>query len=227
MNYTFQFREINQNWDLLLQGVQTTLELSAMAMILGLLIAITNAALRMTPYRTVHFLVAAYVEVIRNTPLLVQGFLIFFGLPWLGLRLDSDVAALIALTVNVGAYTTEIVRAGLESVSKGQIEAGQALGLTRWQIFLKVELFQAISAVFPAISSQFILLLLASSLMSTIGATELTGAANDIQSRTFRSFEVYIVATVLYFIMAIAFSGLFFIIEKTVFQARNLSRGRS
>src|SRR5690606_21762161 len=108
------------------------------------------AVLRMTSSKSLGWLVTFYVELIRNTPLLVQGFLIFFGLPWLGLRLDSNTAALIALSVNVGAYATEIVRAGLESVSRGQIEAGQALGMTRWQIFLKVELFQALAAVFPS-----------------------------------------------------------------------------
>lgn len=227
MNYSFQFREVWQNWPLLLSGVSTTVELSALAMIIGLSIAIACAMLRRTSIKPVHWLVTAYVELIRNTPLLVQGFLIFFGLPWLGLRLKPDAAALIALSLNVGAYTTEIIRAGLDSVSRGQIEAGQALGLKRWQIFLKVELFQALAAVFPAISSQFILLLLASSLMSTIGATELTGAANDIQSRFFRSFEVYIVATMLYFVMALGFSALFATIERYLFQARRLSRGAS
>jgi polar amino acid transport system permease protein len=227
MNYSFQFREIWQNWPELLSGVLTTIELSALAMVIGLSIAVACAMFRRTSMQPLHWLTTGYVELIRNTPLLVQGFLIFFGLPWLGLHLKPDVAALIALSLNVGAYTTEIVRAGLDSVSRGQIEAGQALGLTRWQIFLKVELFQALAAVFPAISSQFILLLLASSLMSTIGSTELTGAANDIQSRFFRSFEVYIVATMLYFVMALGFSAIFALIERYLFQARRLSRGAS
>src|SRR5690606_5881597 len=128
MNYNFQYREIWQNWDQLLNGVVTTLQLSASAMVIGLAIAIICAVLRMTSSKSLGWLVTFYVELIRNTPLLVQGFLIFFGLPWLGLRLDSNTAALIALSVNVGAYATEIVRAGLESVSRGQIEAGQALG---------------------------------------------------------------------------------------------------
>lgn len=214
MNYTFQFHEIWQGWDKLVQGCIVTIQLSAAAMVIGLLIALVCAALRKTSLRPVHFIVNLYVEVIRNTPLLVQGFVIFFGLPWLGLRFPPDTAALIALSLNVGAYTTEIIRAGLDAVPRGQIEAAKALGLNRWQIFLKVEVFQAILAVFPAISSQFILLLLASSLMSTIGASELTGAANDIQSRSFRSLEAYMVATGLYFTMAVGFSAVFYLIAK-------------
>jgi len=224
MNYAFQFRDVWRSWDELLWGVFHTLQLSALAMLLGLAIAILCAVARMTTVKPLHWLVTAYVEVIRNTPLLIQVFLIFFGLPTLGLRLSSDQAALIALAVNAGAYTTEIVRAGLESIPRGQIEAGQALGLRRWQIFRKIELFQALAATFPAMSSQFILLLLASSIVSAVGATELTGAANDIQSRSFRSFEVYIVATGLYFAMALAFSALFFLIEKYVFRAHLPSR---
>ncbi|MGB6102637.1 MAG: amino acid ABC transporter permease [Pusillimonas sp.] len=227
MNYSFQFREVWQSWDELLWGVIHTLQLSGLAMAMGLVIAIICAAARMSDSKSLHWVVTAYVEAIRNTPLLIQVFLIFFGLPSLGLRLSSDQAALIALTVNVGAYTTEIVRAGIESIPRGQIEAGQALGLKRWQIFRKVELFQALSAIFPSLSSQFILLLLASSIMSAVGATELTGAANDIQSRTFRSFEVYIVATGLYFLMALGFSFFFHLIEKHYFRRHHQSRSQA
>ena len=99
------------------------------------------------------------------------------------------------MVVNVGAYATEIVRAGIESISRGQIEAGLALGLRPLQVFRYVVLFPALSTVYPALTSQFILLMLSSSVVSTISAQELTATANDLQARTFRSFEIYIVVT--------------------------------
>ena len=125
----------------------------------------------------------------------MQIFMIFFGLPRAGVFLSSNQAALLAMVVNVGAYATEIVRAGIESISRGQIEAGLALGLRPMQVFRYVMLFPALSTVYPALSSQFILLMLGSSVVSTISAQELTATANDLQARTFRSFEIYIVVT--------------------------------
>src|SRR6185437_8427131 len=138
-----------------------------------------------------------------------QLFMVFFGLPALGLRLDADTAALLAMVINVGAYATEIVRAGIESISRGQIEAGRALGLKPLQIFRHIVLLPAIQMVYPALTSQFILLMLNSSVCSAIAANELTAAANDIQSRNFRSFEVYFVVTCMYFVMSLIFWGIF------------------
>lgn len=218
MNYVFQFGDVWQNFDELLSGALLTLRLSALAMVFGLAVAIACALGRAFGPRWVSILVNAYVELIRNTPLLVQVFLIFFGLPAIGLRLDANSAALLAMVVNVGAYATEIVRAGIEAVPRGQIEAGMALGLRPLQIFRKVVIFQALRVVFPALASQFILIMLASSIMSTIAAEELTAAANNIQSRTFRSFEVYTVVTGLYLALALGFAGLFAAIEHLVFK---------
>jgi polar amino acid transport system permease protein len=167
--------------------------------------------------KPVRWLVDAYVEVIRNTPFLVQIFLIFFGLPRAGIMLSSNQAALLAMVVNVGAYATEIVRAGIEHIGRGQIEAGLALGLRPLQVFRYVMLFPALSTVYPALSSQFILLMLNSSVVSTISAQELTATANDLQSRTFRSFEIYIVVTGIYLALSMLFSGAFGGIYRTVF----------
>jgi polar amino acid transport system permease protein len=159
--------------------------------------------------RWLRFVIAAYVEFVRNTPFLVQVFVIFFGLPALGIRLEADTGALIAMVLNGSAYTIEIVRAGIEAVSHGQVEAAYALGLHRIQTFRSVVLPQALRAVFAPLGSQFILLMLNSSIVSVISADELTAAAQDIQSRTFRSFEVYIVVTAMYFVLSLAFSGVF------------------
>ena len=156
-------------------------------------------------------LVGAYVEAIRNTPLLVQIFLIYFGIAVLGIRVDANLAAVIALVVNVVAYTCEIMRAGIESVHKAQIEAAECLGLSRAQTYWHVVLRPAIERVYPALVSQYVLLMLASSITSQISAEELTAVANRIQSDTFRAFETYIVVGLLYlalsFVVRWAFWG--------------------
>jgi polar amino acid transport system permease protein len=162
-------------------------------------------------------IVGAYVEIIRNTPLLVQLFLIFFGLPSFGVRLDGLTAAMIALVINLGAYTTEIVRAGLEAVPKAQIEAGHSLGLSGLQVFRYIVVFPALKAMFPALASQFVLLMLATSVASQISVQDLFHAASIVQSRTFRDFEVYTVIGVLYLALAIGFRGLFALIYRLVF----------
>ncbi|KAA0967941.1 ABC transporter permease subunit, partial [Aureimonas fodinaquatilis] len=111
-------------------------------------------------------------------------------------------AAVIALTINVGAYTTEIMRAGFLSIPKGQLEAASCLAMSRWQMFWNIQLPQAVERVYPALVSQFILMMLATSIMSQISAEELTGVAYQIQSFTFRGFEVYLVIAAIYLLLA-------------------------
>ncbi len=214
MIYEFEFSAVFEAWPELVHGSLTTLVLSALAMAFGLMVAILGALAQSSAPKPLRFLVAAYIEIIRNTPFPIQLFMIYFGLPTIGIRLSSNVAALLALVVNFGAYGIEIVRAGIESVRKGQIEAGMALGLHRLQIFRLIILKPAIKTIYPALTSQFILLMLYSSVCSTIAATELTGAAGDIQSRTFRSFEVYFVVTAMSFAMSMMFWGIFAAIDR-------------
>jgi polar amino acid transport system permease protein len=209
VTYTFQFGIVFDKLDLLLEGAWLTIRLAFTAMVMGLLVAVTCAYLRTAGPRPVRALVATYVEGIRNTPFLVQLYVIFFSLPSIGIRFDANEAALVAMAVNFGAYATEIVRAGVQSVPVGQIEVGLALGLKRLQIYRLIVLFPALKAVFPALASQFILLLLGSSVVSAISANELTAMANTLQSTTFRAFEVYIVVTIMYLAIAVAFRGLF------------------
>jgi len=180
------------------------LRLSLLAMAFGLAIAILCAFLRRGAPRPIALAVATYVEIIRNTPLLVQLFIIYFSLPGLGIRLEAEEAAVLGLSLNLGGYATEILRAGLDAIPKGQIEAGRALGLPRLQIFRLIMLFPALRIVYPALASQFVILLLGSSIVSAISAPELTGITNTLQSTTFRAFEFYFVATGLYLLMAIA-----------------------
>ncbi|CAD5278531.1 Polar amino acid transport system permease protein [Bosea sp. 62] len=217
MKYGLQFRDVFAAWQSILDGVWITLLLSAVAMVGGLAIGILCAAARTYGPAWLRRIVGAYVEIIRNTPLLVQLFLIFFGLPSFGVRLDGLTAAMIALVINLGAYTTEIVRAGLEAVPKAQIEAGHSLGLSGLQVFRYIVVFPALKAMFPALASQFVLLMLATSVASQISVQDLFHAASIVQSRTFRDFEVYTVIGVLYLALAIGFRGLFALIYRVVF----------
>src|SRR5258708_7631025 len=159
-------------------------------MVLGLAIGILCAVTRVWGPKPAALLAGAYVEFIRNTPFLIQLFFVFFALPHFSVRLDPNTAALVAMTVNLGAYATEIVRAGLEAVPIGQIDAGRALGLKRLQIVRFLVIFPALKAVYPSLTSQFVLLLLGSSIISAIAADDLTGVANTVNMQTFRSFEI-------------------------------------
>jgi polar amino acid transport system permease protein len=217
VDYVFQFQDVwNARYELA-WGALLTVELSAMAMVLSLVFAVIGAFLRLSGPKPVRMAIATYVEVIRNTPFLVQIFMLYFGLPTLGIRLDANTGALIALVLNGSAYTIEIVRAGIESVGHGQTEAASALGLHRFQVFRLVVLPQALRAVVPPLGSQFILLMLNSSIVSVISADELTAVAQDIQSRTFRPFETFIVATLIYLVLSLLFSGAFAGIERLAF----------
>ncbi len=217
MIYQFNFRDVFASIDMLLEGALLTLQLSAVTMAWGLAIGVAGALARSWGPPPVRLAATAYVEAIRNTPLLIQLFLVFFGLPSAGIRLDANTAAVVALSVNLGAYATEIIRAGVEAVHKSQIEAGLALGLSRLQVFRYVVLFPALKTIYPALASQFILLMLATSIVSQIAAAELFHMASILQSRTFRDFEVYIVAAAMYLAMALMFRALFALIHRLAF----------
>lgn len=218
MIYRFNFRDIFAQFDTLIDGAVLTLQLSAVTMAVGLLIGIAGALARSWGVLPIRIAAAAYVEMIRNTPLLIQLFIVFFGLPSMGLRLDADTAAVVALSVNLGAYSTEIIRAGIQAIHKSQIEAGLALGLSRLQVFRYIVLFPALKVIYPALASQFILLMLATSIVSQIAVAELFHMASVLQSRTFRDFEVYIVAAGMYLAMALMFRLAFAFIHRLVFQ---------
>jgi len=222
VNYVFQFNVVWEHFPELLAGAWLTIQLSASAMALGLCVAIICAYGKSAGPAPVRWLVTGYVELIRNTPFLVQIFIFYFSLPVIGIRLTANTAALLAMTINLGAYASEIIRAGIDAIPRGQIEAARALGLRRLLIFRFVIIFPALRTVYPALASQFILLMLSSSVVSTISAVELTAITNSLQSTTFRSFEFYFVATGLYLAMALGFRAVLTAVYWAVFQ-----RGRA
>lgn len=220
MSYSFQFRDVFAQQDAIVDGIVVTLQLSAVTISLGFVFGTLLAIVLVYGRPWAVSCARVYVEVIRNTPLIVQLFLIFFGLPGIGIKLDVMTASVLALTINLTAYTAEIVRAGLESVPKSQIEAGVSLGLTGPQILRHVVLLPALKNVYPSLTSQFVLLMLATSVVSQISAAELFHAGSIIQSRTFRDFEVYTVISVLYLCLTLVMRGGFSLCYHLMFRRR-------
>jgi polar amino acid transport system permease protein len=193
-----EFGWLNDAIGAILRGGAMTLLLITVTTLLGTAISIVLAAGRRGGSRILRGAITGYVEVVRNTPFLVQLFFIFFGLPSLGIRLDPFAAAVLAMTLNMAAYTTEIVGAGLDAVPQGQKEAARALGLHKVQVFLKIVLPQALKVIYPALNSQIIIMMLESAVVSQIAVRELTFEADMLQARTFRPFETYLVVTMVY-----------------------------
>jgi polar amino acid transport system permease protein len=202
---SINFLPILARWEMLLDGAWLTVQLAIITTITGFLIGT---------------LCAIYVEAIRNTPFVVQIFLVYFGLATLGFKFSAVTVAIVALTINVGAYTAEIMRAGFESIHKGQWEAAETLGLNKAQQYWHVALRPAMERVYPSLSSQFILLMLASSVTSQISAEELTAAANFIQSETYRPLEAYVAIAVIYVALSLVMRVAFYFIGLALFPRR-------
>jgi polar amino acid transport system permease protein len=203
MAYQLNFADLAQYREQIVHGIWVTTQLTVVGAVLGVGVGIFGAWTRTSKVPILDTIVGAYVELIRNTPFLVQLFFVFFGLPSLGIRLTEMQAAMLAMVINLGAYSTEIIRAGIEGVPRGHIEAGLSLAMTRLQIFRHIILKPALQSIWPALASQIVIVMLGSSVCSQIAAEELTFAANFIQSRNFRAFEVYFVAAGIYLLMAI------------------------
>jgi polar amino acid transport system permease protein len=214
------FSAVLERWRMLVDGAGLTLELAGLATVIGFVVGVAGAIGRRGRNAAVRAVAGFYVEGVRNTPFLVQIFLVYFGLSSLGLSLSAFTVALLALAINVGAYATEIMRAGFDAIPRGQVEAGECLALSRVQVYWHVILLPAVERVWPSLTSQFVLLMLASSVCSQISAEELTAAANFIQSDTYRAFETYIVVAVMYVALSLAMRAGFWGLGQLIFPRR-------
>lgn len=190
MAVQLDFSAVFARWPELFWGVIGTLGLAVAGMVLALMIGVVGVAIRSSHRRIPAALVKGFVEIVRNTPFLVQIFFIFFVLPLFGLRLSPTTTAVIALGINGGAYAIEIIRGGVEAIPRGQVEAGLALGLHPGQVYRLIVLKPALRSIYPSLTSQFILLTLTTSVCTSISAFQLTSVAQQIDGDTFRSFEV-------------------------------------
>jgi len=218
MGYVFHFRTIWANWDLFLQGLIITLEIAVFGMILGTVLGIIGAVGRNSQNNGARFISTSYVEAIRNTPLLVQLFLWYFGLGFLRVDISPFWCIVIALGVNNGGYLTEIIRAGIEAIKEEQIKAGFSLGMSKLQVFRYCIIAPALGVVFPAVGNQFVISVLASALAMIIGVRDLTYEAVNLQAHTFRSIETYIVAVIIYIVLSKIIIQLMTTLDKKVFK---------
>lgn len=197
------FGAVLAQWPLLARGVAWTVGLTAVSAVIGVALGVACAWARLEGPAALRAAVGLYVELVRNTPFIVQLFFVFFGLPAAGVKLSPEWASVIAMVINLGAYAAEIVRAGLQATPQGQIEAALSLALTRTQLFVHVVLPPALRKVWPALVSQIVIVMLGSAVCGQISTEELSYAANLIQSRNFRAFEAFIIATALYLLLSL------------------------
>lgn len=203
MGYSLDFGWLPGAAGEIASGAATTLFLIAVAGTGGILLSILGASAKKSRFPIVRKLIAGYVELVRNTPFLVQLFFIFFGLPSLGVRLDPIVAAIVAMMLNMAAYGTEIVAAGIDAVPRGQSEAAMALGIRKYIVFTRIVLPQAMRVIYPSLTGQMIIMMLESAVVSQIAVRELTYEADMLQARTFRAFETYFTVTLVYLALSI------------------------
>jgi polar amino acid transport system permease protein len=234
MNYSFDFSFVGKFWPNLLDGLWVSTEISIISLVGGFVLGVVLAVARSQGSPLARRLAGGFVDLTRNTPLVVQTFWLFFGLSALGFLVPAVYAAVVALSINTSGYTCEIVRAGIDAVHYGQKEAASCLGLSRAQVLRHVVLPQAIEKMYPSLISQFVLVMLASSIMSQISVEELTAVGLEIQSRTFRGFEAYLVIAAIYLVMSwllrlimtfcynVAFPK-----ERHLAKSRSSARGRS
>ena len=203
----FNFALVVNSFPLLLEGALVTIKITALSVGFGLLIGLVASIARMSKLWLVKMLASLYVDFIRGTPLLVQIFIIYFALPMItGVRVDPLVAAITACSINSGAYVAEIFRAGIESIDKGQMEAGRSLGMTWGQTMNYIIVPQAFKRVIPPLGNEFIAMLKDSSLVSVIGFEELTRRGQLIIARTYGSLEIWLSVAVIYLAMTFVIS---------------------
>jgi len=225
MDYEFDFLGVFPYYNEIIKGIQLTVGITVLTTVLGILLGIFGAGVKAGENKFLQNIVGSFVEVLRNTPFIVQLFFIFFGLPALGLKLTAVEAGIIAMVLNLGAYSTEIIRAGVEAVGKGQWEAGKTMGLKWSQIFIHIILPQAFNKISPALISQCVIVMLGSSVLSQISVEELTFSANFIQSRTFLSFESYFIVTAVYLVLAIILRFILTRISEKLFKTSAIKEG--
>lgn len=200
---------------MLLKGVLITFKIVIISLPIAFVIGLITGLMSVSSNRLLRTVSTFYVDIIRGTPLLVQVFFIYFGLPaFLDIRIPAEVAGIIAISLNAGAYISEIFRAGINSINKGQMEASRSLGLSKWLTMRLIILPQAIRRMVPTFVNQFIVSIKDTSLLSVIGINELTQSGEIIISENFRAFLIWGVVGIFYFIIIYALSQLSRILER-------------
>lgn len=205
LNFSF----LSKYYMFFLNGAKFTIILAIFTVLFGVVLGVVLALMRISKNKPLNFVSAAYVEFIRGTPLMVQLFIIYYALPnMIGVNLPDMVSAILALAVNSSAYVSEIIRAGIQAVDKGQMEAARSLGMPYGMAMRYIIIPQAIKNILPALGNEFIVVIKESSIVSVIGIHELMYNADTVRGNTFRAFEPLIIAAFMYFIMTFTLSKL-------------------
>lgn len=210
-----------------LHAAMLALRITLVGFVLAFVLAVITALARDSGSRVLRIVGACYVEVIRNTPVLLQIFIVYFAFPSVGIRLSAVTAGTIALGVNVGAYLTEVIRAGFSSVERGQLEAAQILGLSRFSVFTYVVAPQALRNVYPSLVNNLVTVLLGTSLLSTIAVPEITGVATVINARTLLFVQVFGIAVAAYLILSYGLSVAADVVRRLLFRTPSPPRPAS
>lgn len=220
MNYTLQYGQVTPYLGYMAGGAWLALQLGVIAFIVGWAIGLFCASVTEYGPKPARIAVRTYVVFVLNTPLLVQIFFIYFALPDYGILLDSYDAVLIGLSLNAGAYMSEIQRAGFRSIRREEIEAAETLGFTRVQSVRYVILPHICKVLFPPLSNQFIIITMTTSIAAIFGVEELTGRAYNINAITFRSLEIFSIAAVYYVVLTIVASVLLYAVGRYFFRIK-------
>jgi His/Glu/Gln/Arg/opine family amino acid ABC transporter permease subunit len=212
----WDFTVIERNFPLFIDGMRVTLELSVLAIVLSLIWGLVIVVARISRIPLIPLLARSYLEVVRNTPVLVQMYFIFFGSALAGYPMSGYAAGLLALTLQNGGYISEIYRAGIESVGRRQVEAGLALGMQPAQAFRIVVLPQALRRIVPPISNQGIIIIKDTALVSTLSVAELTYQARILADRTAATYEIFFTLALFYIVITSVFAGVMRLIENRV-----------
>ncbi len=211
------FELLSQSLPLLMQGLSLTLELAAVSLAIAMVLGIIASLMGMSKNPVFRAINRAFVAIIRGTPLLVQGFFIYFGITGvLGVRMSAFTAGVIALSLNAGGYMSEIFRGGIQAVDPGQTEAARSLGLSKSQTTWRIVIPQAIRICIPSVVNQWCITIKDTSIISVLGFAELTKIGQQIIARTFRSFEVWIMVGILYFVVIYLLTVLAHVVERKV-----------
>ncbi|MDR1422025.1 MAG: amino acid ABC transporter permease [Coriobacteriales bacterium] len=209
------FELLQESLPLFLQGMLLTLQLSVISLIIAMFIGLGSCLMNISKIKVLHWIAMCYINIIRGTPLLVQTFFIYFGVTKaFGLSMTALTAGIVALSLNAGAYLSEIFRGGIEAIPRGQTEAARSLGMSHGAALIKIILPQALRIVIPSVVNQCIITIKDTSIISVIGLAELTMVGSQIIARTFRSFEIWIIVGVFYFVIIYVLSKLSKLVEK-------------
>ncbi|GFP74148.1 amino acid ABC transporter permease [Clostridium fungisolvens] len=191
-----------------IQGAELTIVLAFFTVIFGTIIGLFLSLMKLSKNKILKFIGSAYIEIIRGTPILVQLYIIFYGLDYIGIHLSGIMSGVITLSINSGAYVAEIIRAGINAVDKGQTEASRSLGLTKGATMRYIIIPQALKNILPALGNEFVTIIKESSIVSVIGIAELMYKADTVRGNTFEPFTPLIIAAGIYFVMTFTLSKL-------------------